>query len=97
VEKIGRRAVIDGHDDDAAQQAAPERHDPFRPVLAPEDNFVAFAQTERVQPRGEPARRAGDIRIRVAAAAEAVVVHEEFAACTREIAEKVNERVADHE
>ena len=58
-EKIGRRAVVDRHDDDAAQQAAPERDDPFRAVLAPEDDLVAFAQPERVQARRERrARRA---------------------------------------
>ena len=29
-EKVGRRAVVDRHDDDAAEQAAPERDDPLR-------------------------------------------------------------------
>jgi hypothetical protein len=50
-----------------------------------------------MQPRGEAARGARDFGVRVAAAAESVVVHEKLAACLREIREKVNERVSDHE
>ena len=96
-QEIGRGAVVDRHDDDAAQQARPERDDPLRPVLAPEDNFVAFAQAERVQARRQPARRARDLGVRIAAAAEPVVVDQELAARLREIAEKVNERIAGHE
>jgi hypothetical protein len=96
-EKIGRGAIVDRHDDDADEQAAPERDDPFGTVLAPDDNFVAFAQAELVQPRREAARRASDFAIRVTAAPEPIVVDQEVAARVREIAEKVNQRVADHE
>jgi hypothetical protein len=42
-QELGRGAVIDRHDDDAAEQAAPERDDPFRAVLAPEHDLVALA------------------------------------------------------
>ena len=62
-EEIGRGAVVDRHDDDAAQDRAPEGHDPFRPVLAPEDDFVVGADAlggqyagERAQPP-QPRRR----------------------------------------
>src|SRR5206468_6885113 len=96
-EKIGRRAVIDRDDDNAAEQTAPERDDPLRPVLAPDDNFVALPESVLMQARGEPSRRARDLGIRIPAAAETVVVNEELAARVREIAEKINERVADHE
>ena len=41
--------------------------------------------------------RVRDLRVRIAAAAEPVVVDQELAARLREIAEKVNERVAGHE
>ena len=76
----------------------PERDDPLRTVLAPEDNFVAFAQVRASCSRAaKRARRACDLGVRMAAAAEPVVVDQELAARLREIAEKVNERVARHE
>ena len=55
-EEIRRRAVVDRHDDDAAEQAAPERDDPLGPVLAPEDDFVALAR--RRARAGAPRSRA---------------------------------------
>jgi len=75
-EKIRRGAVIDRDDDDAAQQAAPERDDPLRTVLAPENNLVAFTKSERVQACGEPARVSGHFGIRVTTCAKPVVVDE---------------------
>jgi len=50
-----------------------------------------------VQACGESARGADDLAVRVAAAAEPVVVDEEFAAGQREIAEKINESFTSHE
>jgi len=49
-----------------------------------------------VQTRGQRARGARDIAVRMAAASEPVVVDEKLAARLREIGEKVNERVASH-
>ena len=95
-EKVGRRAVVDRHDDDAVEQAAPERDDPLGPVLAEEDDLVALAQAGGVQARGEPARRAADLVVAERAAAEPIVVHEEVAAGRGEIVEEVDERVAAH-
>ena len=60
-EEVGRRAVVDRHDDDAAQQAAPEGDDPLRTVLAQEDDLVAFAQPGCMQARREAARGARDL------------------------------------
>ena len=57
-QEIRRRAIVDRHDDDAAEEAAPERDDPLRTVLAPEDDLVAFPESERAQARGETARPA---------------------------------------
>ena len=96
-EKIRRGAIVDRHDDDAAQQAGPERDDPLRPVLAPEDDLVALADAERVQLRRHRARRVRHFGVAVAAAAEPIVVDEELAARLREIGEKVNQRIAGHE
>ena len=39
-EELGRRAIVDGHDDHAAQHRAPERDDPLGPVFTPDDDFV---------------------------------------------------------
>jgi hypothetical protein len=50
-----------------------------------------------LQPRGESASGAADIRIRMAARAKAIVVHEKRAARIGQVAEKINERVAGHE
>jgi hypothetical protein len=57
LEKGWRRPVVDRHDDDAVQDASPEGDDPFRAVLAPEDDLVAFSQPELMQPRREAASR----------------------------------------
>jgi len=53
-EEIGGGAVVDRHDDDASQQAAPEGDDPFGPVLAEEDDRVAFSKSGA----GQPGRKA---------------------------------------
>ena len=71
--------------------------DPFGAVLAPEDDLVAFAKSERVEARRERARAARDVRVGVAPAPEPVVVDEEVASRFSEIGEKVNQRAADHE
>ena len=42
-------------------------------------------------------RRATDRVVRVSAASESIVVHEELAACDRQIAKKINQRVTNHE
>ena len=42
-QKCGRSAEIHGDGDRPSQQTGPERRDPFRPIFAPEDHFVALA------------------------------------------------------
>ena len=95
-EEIGRRAIIDRHDDHAGQQTAPERHDPLGPVLAPDDGVVALAQSHLVHARGECPRGATHLCVRVSARAEPIVVNKKFAARLREVPEKVNQRIAGH-
>ena len=60
-QEVGRGAVVDGHGDDALEQAAPERGNPLGPVLRPEDDRVALAEAGRVraarQRRGRRAPR----------------------------------------
>jgi len=96
-QEVGRGAVVDRHDHDAAQQTRPEGDDPLGPVLAPEDDRVALADAAIVQRRGKAARGARDLGVGKTPAAKAVVVDEKLAAREREISEKVNQRVADHE
>ena len=96
-EKIGRGSIIDRHDDDADEQTTPERDDPLRTVLAPDDNFVAFPESQLVQACGESVGRAADIVVRVTSTSEPIVVHDKLAARVREISKKVNQRVTDHE
>ena len=80
-EEIRRRAIVDRNDDHAAEQAAPERDDPFGTVFAPEDNFVAFREPEAGETRRERARGARHLRVGVTSRSKSVVVHEKFAAC----------------
>ena len=56
-----------------------------------------FCEPERLQARGECARTRADLFVRVRSRAKAVVVDEKVAASTREIVEKVDERVAGHD
>ena len=55
-EEVDRRAVVDRHRHDALQQAAPQRRDPFRPVLGPEQDRVALGEAGA---RGAGRRRRG--------------------------------------
>ena len=73
-----------------------ERDDPFRTVLAPEDDLVAFSQPDFMQTGRETACRARDLRVRVRAASKSIVIDEEEAARTCEIVEKIDERVTWH-
>ena len=95
--ELGRRAVVYGDNDDSAEEASPERDDPFGTVLAPEDDLVAFADASLVQPRRKAARGAADLCVRVPPASEPIVVDEKLAAGAGEIVEKIDERLASHE
>ncbi len=44
-----RRTKIDGHRDHAFEQASPERYDPLRAILAPEENALAAGDAFRAQ------------------------------------------------
>jgi len=61
-------AVVDRHDDDAIQQAAPEGDDPLRPVFAPEQNLVALPKTSSRQARSKSTRGSGDLGVRIVSA-----------------------------
>ena len=54
-QEVCRGAVVDRDEDHAAQQASPQRDDPFRTVFAPDDDVLAA---------GDAARRAGARRRR---------------------------------
>ena len=44
-DEIRRRAVVHGDDDDTGGRHAPERDNPFRPVLGPDDELVFRAES----------------------------------------------------
>src|SRR5207244_5541105 len=77
-EKIGRRAIVDRHDDDAREQTAPERDDPCGTVLAPEDNLVVFSGAGRGEPRGESTRGERYFFGCVTAASKAIVADDKI-------------------
>ena len=96
-EELGRRAVVDRHDDDAAEQAAPERDDPLGPVLAPEDDLVALAEAGGVQARRKAARGAADLVVGVT---RGCGIHRRRPGTRRvraRIVKKIDQRVAGHE
>ena len=96
-EELGRGAVVDRHDDDAAQQAAPERDDPFGAVLAPEDHLVVLARPSGVESRRDVFVPPRGPRVCPAPRAEPIVVDEEGAGVGGEIGEEIEQRVAAHE
>jgi hypothetical protein len=95
-DKFSRGSVIDRNDDDAGNKAAPVAHDPFRAVLAPEDDLVSLFQSGGCQSHGKTASRASNLLIRMSADAIAVVVYEELAADGDEVPEEVDQRLALH-
>ena len=88
-EKVLRRAIVDRHGNRSVQQASPQRDDPLGPVLAPEDNFVAFAEARALQARGKSARGIRGFRVRIRTRAISVVVHEKRAPRGRDIVEEI--------
>ena len=95
-QEIGRAAIVNRHHDDAAQETAPERDDPFRPVLAPEQDLVAFMQPGCGEARREPSRRAAHLGVRIASRSEAIVVDQKFSVGLGEVVEKIDQRVTGH-
>src|SRR5437870_5051758 len=55
-DEIGRRPIVDRDNDDAGDETPPVAGDPLRPVLAPEDDFVALVQSRNRQLDGKPSR-----------------------------------------
>ena len=77
-EQIRRRAEVDRHEDDAREQAAPERDDPFGAVLRPDDDLVVRGRCRSAsQARRKRARRVGHLPVGHLPDAIAVVVDEE--------------------
>ena len=62
-EKGRGRAVVDRDEDDALEQATPERDDPLRPVLAPEHDRLPLDDAGGAQPGGERARRGRNLGV----------------------------------
>ena len=93
----GDRPDKPSNDDDAKEQATPERHDPFRAVLAPDNHRIAFAETEMLDAFGETTRGPSHVRVRMGTASKAVVKDQKIPGRSRQIGEKVNERGAGHD
>ena len=53
LDKLRRRTVVDRNSDHAFEQASPQRDNPFRPVLAIENDLLVAADSLLPQPRGE--------------------------------------------
>jgi hypothetical protein len=95
-DELDRRSIVDGNYDDPGEQAAPVAGHPFRPVLSPEDDLVAFAESGGGQPGREPSCRATGLLVAVCPAAIAVVVDEELAADLGQITKEVDQRIPLH-
>ena len=95
-QKVCGGAVIDRHEHDAAQQASPQRDNPFGPVFAPDDDVLPAGDPRGVQARSEGVRAIGGVAVAVRPAAIAVVEDQELAADVAEIFEEVNQRTPRH-
>jgi hypothetical protein len=95
-DEVGRRSIIDGNDDNAGEEAAPVRGDPFRAVFAPEDHLVALAESRGGESRCKPPGRPADLFVAVRPPPVAVVVDEKLAANLGEVAKEVDQRVPRH-
>ncbi len=95
-DEFGRGAVVDGHGDDALEQTAPQRYDPFRPVLGVEDHLFVFRDSGGAEAGGKRSSQAGDFIVTEVPAAETVVVNEKFVGEVREVLEEIEQRVAGH-
>ena len=95
-EKRRRGAIVDRDEDDALEEAPPERDDPLGPVLAPDRDRLSLDDAGGAQTRGKRARRVAASRIGQRPRAIAVVVDEKFAVEGCEIVEEVDERAPRH-
>ena len=91
-----RRAVVDGDENDAFEEASPERDDPLGPVLAPDRDRVSLADARVAQASGKRAGGGCRIGIGQRPRAIAIVIDEEVAVEEREIVEEVDERAPRH-
>ena len=97
--ECGRGAEVDGNGDHALEQASPENHDPFRAVFAPEDNALAFRNTESAEAEGEPGGCASDgIVAEMARSPAPLVPQKPGAIATPDIVERgERRRIAEHQ
>ncbi len=95
-EQIARRAEVDWNKYDAPQETAPERDDPFDPVLGPDGDLVVRADAGRIQARRKRARGGGHFGVRRLTHPITVVMDEEEIRRRSEVLEEVEEGVAAH-
>ena len=62
-EEIRRDTEIDRHDDEASEDRSPERDDPFRSILAPDDDWISGLKAGSTQAvvAGESYTLGGDV------------------------------------
>ena len=95
-EKIGRRTVVDGHCDDALEQAAPQRRNPFRTVLGPDHTASPLRRPALCRRAARARWRPGRRPVGVLPPTVAVVVCQEDTAGFGKVVEEVEQRLAAH-
>ena len=98
-QKIGRRAVVDGHEHHAFEERAPHRGDPFRAVLAPDRDRRSAGDVCRAQTAGESARGIGQLAITPRPRPVAVVIGEKLRVlrgAAGDVREEVEQRTSRH-
>lgn len=61
--KISRGGVVDGNDNDASEETAEKRDDPFGGILAPKKHGIALLDAAAMEFAGDPVRLLCDLGI----------------------------------
>jgi hypothetical protein len=96
LKEISRCAIVDRDEDYAAQQAAPQRHDPLGAILSPHNDVLSLDHAFGVQPRGKGTRALDGVAVGQRPRAIAVVEDQELAADTGQILEEIDQRAPRH-
>jgi hypothetical protein len=94
--EVRRRPEVDGNEHRPREQAAPERNDPFRPILGPDDDLVVRANSGFGEPACEGPRGVPQFEVRELPHPVPIVMNDEHVLARGEVLEKVEEGAPAH-
>ena len=96
LDEVDGRAIVDGNDDDAREQATPVADHPLGTVLAPEDDFVTLSEPGSGEAGCKSTGRAARVYVGILTPTVAIVEREKCSADLDEVLKEVDERVPAH-